>query len=111
MITAETKIEFPVSLDTLTKILDTDNIGYTYIVKEIFNVISYSVEPRWKANIEDSSCPYSELRVLKIWYIADAWQELVVGGHSPQSIGLSMVIHKMAGCKESANLLKSCRFR
>ena len=41
MITAEAVIEFPVSLDTLTKKLDTYNIVHTYIGKEIFNVISY----------------------------------------------------------------------
>ena len=55
-------------------------------------------------------CPYSELRALKIWYIADAWQGPVAHGHSPQSIGLPMVIHKMAGCKESANLLSRAIF-
>ena len=101
----ETKMEFPVSLDTLIKILDTYNP-----VKEIFNVISYSVDPRWKENVEGYACPDSESRSLKTWYIADAWQGLVVGGGSPQSIALSMVIHSMTGCKETTNLLSRVVF-
>ena len=48
----ETKMEFPVSLDTLIEKL------YTYNpVKEIFNVISFSVDPMWKENIEVYACP------------------------------------------------------
>ena len=74
-------------------------------MKEIFNAISYSVNPRWKENIEGYVCLDSESRALKIWYIADAWQWLVVGGDSPPSIALSMVIHRMTGCKETTNLL------
>ena len=52
-------------------------------------------------------CLDSEWCALKIWYIANAWQRLVVGGDSPQSIALSMVIHRMTRCKETANFL--CR--
>ena len=45
-------MEFPVSLDTLIEKL------YTYNpVKEIFNVISFSVDPMWKENIEVYACP------------------------------------------------------
>ena len=55
-------------------------------------------------------CLDSEWRALKIWYIADAWQRLVVGGDSPQSIALSMVIHRMTGCKETANFLRRAGF-
>ena len=43
----ETKMKFPVSRDTLIEKLDTYNP-----VKEIFNVISYSVDPRWRENVE-----------------------------------------------------------
>ena len=39
----ESLMEFPVSLDTLIEKLDMYNP-----VKEIFNVISYSVDPMWK---------------------------------------------------------------
>ena len=95
-------MEFLVSLDTLIKKLDTYNP-----VKEIFNVMSCSVNLRWKENIEGHACPDSESHALKIWYITDAWQRLVVGGESPQSITFSMVIHRMTGCKETTNLL-SC---
>ena len=59
----ETKMEFPVSLDILIEKLDTYNP-----VKEILNVISYSVDPRWKENVEGYACPDSESRALKIWY-------------------------------------------
>ena len=45
--TRETKMQFPVSLNTLVEKLDTYNP-----VKEIFNDISYSVDPRWKENVE-----------------------------------------------------------
>ena len=96
----ETKTEFPVSLDTLIEKLDTYNP-----VKEIFNAISYSVDPRWKENVEGYTCPDSESHALKIWYIADAWQRLVIGGEIPQSVALSMVIQRMTGCKEAKNLL------
>ena len=58
----ETKMEFLVSLDTLIKKLDTYNP-----VKEIFNVISCSVNPRWKENIVGYACSDSESRALKIW--------------------------------------------
>ena len=98
--TIETKTEFPVSLDTYIEELDTYNP-----VMEIFNVISYSVDPRWKENAEGYACLDSESRALKIWYIADAWQRLVIGGEIPQSVVLSMVIHRMTGCKEATNLL------
>ena len=47
---------------------------------------------------------------MKIWYIADAWQSLVVGGDKPQSIALSMVIHRMTRCKEATNLLSRADF-
>ena len=98
----ETKMELLVSLDTLIKKL------HTYSpVKEIFNVISYLVDRRWKDNVEGYACPDSESRALKIWYIADAWQRLVVGGDSPQPTALPMVICRMTGCKETTNL-QSC---
>ena len=61
-------------------------------MKEIFNVISYLADRRWKENKEN---------------IADAWQRLVVGGDSPQSNALSMVIHRMTACKETTDL-QSC---
>ena len=79
--TREAKMKFPVSLDTSIENLDTYNP-----VKEIFNVISYSVDPRWKENVEGYACPGSESQSLKIWYIPYAWQRLVVGSDSPQSI-------------------------
>ena len=60
-------------------------------MKEIFNVISYSVDPRWKENVEGYAYLDSESRVLKIWYNADAWQMLVAGGENPQSIALFIV--------------------
>ena len=101
----ETKMEFPVSLDTLIKILDTYNP-----VKNIFNVISYSVDPRYKEDVEGYPCPDSESRALKVWFIADASQRLVVDGDSPQSIALSMVIHRMTGCKETKNPLSRAGF-
>ena len=98
----ETKMEFLVSLDTLIKKL------HTYSpVKEIFNVMSYLVHRRWKENVEGYACPDSESRALKIWYVADAWQRLVVGGDSPQSMALPTVIRRMTGCKETTNL-QSC---
>ena len=43
-------------------------------------------------------------------FFADAWQKLVLGGDSPQSIALPMVIHRMTGCKETTNLLSYARF-
>ena len=58
----EAKTEFSVSHDTLIKKLDTYDP-----LKEFFNVISYSVEPRWKDNAEDT-CPDSESRPLKMVY-------------------------------------------
>ena len=101
----ETKMEFTVSLDTLIKKLDTYNP-----VKEVFNVIWYSVDPRWTENVEGYACPDSESRRLKIWYIADTWQRLVIGGDSPQSIALFMVIHRMTGYKETTNILSRAGF-
>ena len=79
-------------------------------MKEVFNAISYSFDPRLKENVESYACPDSESRVLKIWYIADAWQRLVVGGDSPQSVALSIVIHRMTGCKETTNPLSRASF-
>ena len=61
----ETKINFPASLQTLIEKLDTYKP-----VKDIFNVISYSVDRRWKDNVESYAYPYSHSRV-KIWHIAD----------------------------------------
>ena len=101
----ESKIEFSVSLDTLIEKLDTYNP-----VKEIFNFISHSVDPRWKENVEGYACPDSESSVLKIRYITDAWQRLVVSGETPQSTALSIVIHRMTGCKETMNLLSRAGF-
>ena len=101
----ETKMEFPDSLDTLIKELDTYNL-----VKEVFNVIWYSVDLRWKENVEGYACPDSELRGLGICYIADAWQRLVIGVDSPQSIALFMVIHRMTGYKEATNILSRAGF-
>ena len=103
--TREAKMKFPVSLDTSIENLDTYNP-----VKEIFNVISYSVDPRWKENVEGYACPGSESQSLKIWYIPYAWQRLVVGSDSPQSISLSMMIHRMIGCKKTTNLLGRADF-
>ena len=79
-------------------------------MKEIFNVISYSVDPRWKEIVECYACPDSGSHALKIWFIADAWQRLVVGGDSPQSVALSMVIYKMTGCKKTTNPLSRAGF-
>ena len=89
----ETKMKFPVSLDTLIEKLDTYNP-----VNEIFNVISNSVDPRWRENVV--VWLDSESRALKIWHVADAWQRLVVVGNSPQSISLFMLIHRMTRCKK-----------
>ena len=63
----ETKMEFPVSPDPLIKKNWTHNP-----VKKIFNIMSYSVELRWKKNLEGYACPDSASGALKIWYIADA---------------------------------------
>ena len=67
----ETKMEFPVSLDALIEKLETYNP-----IKEIFNVILYSVDPRWEENVGGYACPDSQSRALKIWCIADAWRRL-----------------------------------
>ena len=67
----------------------------------------YLVHRRWKESVEGYACPDSESRALKIWYVADAWQRLVVGGDSPQSMALPTVIRGMTGCKETTNL-QSC---
>ena len=97
--------KYGVSCDTLIKKLDTYSP-----VKEIVNVISYSVNPRWKEKAEGCIYPDSESRALKTWYIADAWQRLVVGGDSPQSIALSILIHRMTGFNERMNLLSGAGF-
>ena len=97
---AETKMEFPVPLDTLIRKLDTFNP-----IKDIFNVMSYSVDLKWKENVEGYTSPDSDLRALRIWCITDAWQKLVVSGENPQPISLPMLIHRMTGCKETTNLL------
>ena len=73
-------------------------------VKKIFNIMSYSVELRWKKNLEGYACPDSASGALKIWYIADAWQRLVAGDWSPQSTVWSMMTHRMTQCKEMTNL-------
>ena len=69
--------------------------------------MSYLVHRRWKENVVGYACPDSESRALKIWYVADAWQRLVVGGDSPQSMALPTVIRRMTGCKETTNF-QSC---
>ena len=97
-------MKFSVLLDTLIEKWNTYKP-----VKEIFSVISYSIDPSWKENVESYACPNSESRALKIWCIAHAWQRLVVGRETPQSIAFSMVIHRTTGCKETTNLL-SCKF-
>ena len=56
------------------------------------------------------ACLDSEWHALKIWYIADNLPTLVIGGDSPQSTVLSMVIHRMTGCKETTNLLRRASF-
>ena len=101
----ETKMEFPFLLDTLIEILDIYNPG-----KGIFNVISYSVDPRWKENVEGYGCTGFELRALKIWYFADASKRLVVSGESRQSVALTMVIHRTTGWKEVTNPLSCAGF-
>ena len=99
------KMEFPVSVDPLIKQLNSHNP-----LKEIFNAISYSIDPKWQENLFGYAIPASEPRALKIWCIADAWQRLVVGGESPHSISLSMVVHRLTGCKETINLLNHAGF-
>ena len=47
---------------------------------------------------------------MEICYIADAWQRLIIDVDSPQSIALSMVIHRMTGYKEAANILSRAGF-
>ena len=59
---------------------------------------------------EGYACPDSESHALKIWYSADTWQRLLVGGDSPQSIALSMVTDRMTGYKETTNLLRRAGF-
>ena len=61
----ETKMKFPASLQTVI-----EKLGTYKPVKDIFNVISYSVDRRWKDNVESYAYPYSHSRV-KIWHIAD----------------------------------------
>ena len=46
---------------------------------------------------------------MKIWYIADAWRRLAVDGDSPQSM-MSMMIHRMTGCKETTSPLSRASF-
>ena len=58
-------------------------------LKEIFNVISLSTNPKFKVNRDGYACPDSESRATKIWSIASDWQRLVIGGNSPKSIALS----------------------
>ena len=79
-------------------------------MREIFAFISYSVDPKSKESVEGYTCPDSELQALKIWCIADAWQRLAVIGESPQTIALSMMIHRKTGCKETTNFLSCADF-
>ena len=99
----ETKMKFPASLQTLIEKLDTYKP-----VKDIFNVISYLVDRRWKDNVQSYACPYSD-SLAKIWHIADPCQRLGVVGDNPQSIALSK-IHRMTGCKETTNVLSRAGF-
>ena len=74
-------------------------------MKELFNAIALSTNPSMKINTEGYACPESEVRATKIWSIASDWQRLIIGGNSPKSIALSMIIHKLTVSKESINLL------
>ena len=79
-------------------------------VNEIFNVISYSADPRWKENVKGYTYPDVESCALKIRYIADAWQRLVVSDESPLSITMSIVVHRITGFQGTTNLLSSTFF-
>ena len=64
-------------------------------MKELFNAIAFSTNPSMKINTEDYACPDSEVRATEIWSIASDWQRLIIGGNSPKSIALSMIIHRL----------------
>ena len=96
----ETKQEFPISIEKLIDQLDSYEP-----MKELFNAIALSTNPSMKINTEGYACPDSEVRATEIWSIASDWQRLIIGGDSPKSIALSMIIHRRTGSKESINLL------
>ena len=96
----ETIQEFHISIDKLMDQLDSYEP-----MKELFNAIALSTNPSMKINTEGYACPDSEVRATKIWSIASDWQRLIIGGNSPKSIALSMIIHRPTGSKESINLL------
>lgn len=85
-------LDFPNSMDKLIGALD-------------FNAISLSINPTRKVKDNGYIVPETKYRAKKIWSIANDWQRLIVGGNSPKSIRLTMVVHRIIGSKEAVNLL------
>ena len=66
--TNEIKQEFPIFVDKLIDQLDSYDP-----MKEIFNVISLSTNPKFKVNRDGYAFPDSEPRATKIWSISIDW--------------------------------------
>eukprot|EP00794_Sanderia_malayensis_P008248 gene8248-9129_t len=74
----------------------------------LYNVISWSINPKREKNELGYAKTASESQAEKIAAIAECWERLITNERTPTATALSLTLHRVTGSKEATKLLHHC---
>ena len=99
---ADKKKQWPLTPEELTEMLDRGPAQCLY------NAIYYTMHDHAKLNEYGYAETPTHLKAIKIWSLASDWESLIAAQPTPKQAVMGLVIHRMTGSKEVANMLHKC---
>ena len=90
---------WPYTVDELLNMLDSGPL------KEIYNVIYGSIDPKYKVNEYGYAIITSRQIATKIWLLASDWESLLTKERSPKQTVAAMTVHRLTSSKEVITVL------
>eukprot|EP00794_Sanderia_malayensis_P013459 gene13459-14844_t len=96
------KKQWPLTPSELTEMLDRGPL------QSLYNAIFYTIYDFAEKNEYGYACTNSHIKAIKIWSLASDWESLITKEPSAKQAVMGLVIHRMTGSKEVANMLHKC---
>ena len=96
------KRQWPLTPEELTDLLDRGPL------QSLYNAIYYTMHDSAKKNEYGYAITNSHLEAIKIWSLSSDWESLLTRETSPKQAVMGLVIHRMTGSREVANMLHKC---
>ena len=96
------KRQWPLTPEELLEMLDHGPL------QSLYNAIYYTMHDFANKNEYGYAITHSHLEAIKIWSLASDWESLITKETSPKQAVMGLVIHRMTGSKEVANMLHKC---